>query len=235
MTSTLFIILLLVAGMAFSIVTKRLTVAAALTGGIVGFLLFLGAGFTGVVMMATFFLLGSFATGWKFSIKQAAGFAEKNKGMRTAAQVVANAGIPGLLGLLAWIYSAQQYPFILMMAAAFAAATGDTLSSELGMIYGKRFYNIISFRPDINGENGVVSLEGSLFGLAGSVLIALIYCFSFGWAGLFPVIISGMVGNLADSILGATLERRSQIDNNLVNFLNTMVAAILCAAIYYLL
>jgi uncharacterized protein (TIGR00297 family) len=219
--------------MAFSILTKKLSVAAALTGGILGFLVFLGAGFTGVFMMATFFLLGSFATGWKFSTKQAAGFAEKNKGMRTAAQVLANAGIPGLLGLLAWIYSAQQYPFILMMAAAFAAATGDTLSSELGMIYGKRFYNIISFRPDINGENGVVSLEGSLFGVAGSLVIALICCSTFGWGGLLPVVIGGIAGNLADSILGATFERKHQMNNNLVNFLNTLIAALVCAAIYY--
>jgi uncharacterized protein (TIGR00297 family) len=186
-------------------------------------------------MMATFFLLGSFATRWKMNIKEAAGFAETNKGRRSAGQVLANAGIAGALGLLACVYPDQQILFTMMMAAAFAAATGDTLSSEFGMVYGKRFYNIVSFRPDINGENGVVSLEGSLFGLAGSLLIALIYCFAFGWKGLLPVVIAGLAGNLADSILGATLERRRRINNNIVNFLNTMIAATLCAVMYYLL
>jgi uncharacterized membrane protein len=51
------------------------------------------------------------------------------------------------------------------------------------------------------------------------------YCF---WMepGVWVVIISGTAGNLFDSVLGATLERKGYIKNNLVNFLNTVFAAL---------
>jgi uncharacterized membrane protein len=32
------------------------------------------------------------------------------------------------------------------MAGAFSSATADTLSSELGTVYGKKFYNILTFK-----------------------------------------------------------------------------------------
>jgi len=41
------------------------------------------------------------------------------------------------------------------------------------------------------------------------------------------IIIAGTAGNLTDSILGAVLERRGIIGNNMVNFLNTLTAALL--------
>ena len=87
--------------------------------------------------------------------------------------------------------------------------------------------NILTLKPDTKGLDGVVSIEGTLAGLAGSVLIALIYCLGFGW-GIFAllVIISGTAGNLFDSLIGAGLERRGYIGNDLVNFLNTVFAAL---------
>jgi uncharacterized membrane protein len=38
--------------------------------------------------------------------------------------------------------------------------------------------------------------------------------------------VAGIFGNLCDSILGASLERKQFIGNNTVNFLNTLFAAI---------
>ena len=74
--------------------------------------------------------------------------------------------------------------------------------------------------------DGVISLEGTLFGLAGSVLIAMIYSVRTGWSQPFWwIIIAGTLGNFSDSMLGATLERRRLLKNNAVNFLNTLVAA----------
>jgi uncharacterized membrane protein len=46
------------------------------------------------------------------------------------------------------------------------------------------------------------------------------------------IVFAGVMGNLADSVLGAALERRHYIGNDTVNFLNTLFAA-LVAGIFY--
>ncbi|MEJ7769349.1 MAG: DUF92 domain-containing protein [Chitinophagaceae bacterium] len=218
---------ILCSAMLLSIVYRKLDIAGALTGGLIGMLLFAGAGFHGVAMAGAFFLLGSAATSLKMKAKVDSGLAEANYGRRTAAQVVANAGVAAILAVLARTFPSNANLFTTMLSASFAAAAADTLSSELGNIYGRRFYNILGFRTGTRGGNGVVSLEGSLFGIAGSSSIAIIYVMGYGWnAAFFWIIIAGTVGNVADSVLGATLERMHYLDNNQVNFLNTLVAAL---------
>jgi uncharacterized protein (TIGR00297 family) len=222
-------------GMFLSVRRGKLTTPAALTGGLLGWAIFLGAGFSGLAMLATFFVLGSWATSHRLTYKVQLGVAEANKGRRKASQVIANAGIGAIAGLLAWIFPSQAPVFQLMLAAAFASATADTLSSELGNLYGRRFYNILTFRPDQRGENGVVSLEGTALGLVGSTVIAVIYGAGFGW-GWHPVsiVVAGTIGNLSDSVLGATLERKRLLNNDAVNFLNTAMAALAVLWIYLL-
>ena len=118
-----------------------------------------------------------------------------------------------------------------MIAGSFAAAAADTLSSELGNVYGSRYYNILTFRKDTRGLNGVVSLEGSLLGIAGSVVIAGIYGFAYGWSpGPLYIVLAGTAGNLVDSLLGATWERKHYLSNNGVNFLTTLIGALAAAA-----
>ncbi|XHR97902.1 TIGR00297 family protein [Mucilaginibacter sp. UC70_90] len=217
--------LILVAGVAYSISAGKLTVIAALTGAAVAILVFAGAGFTGLAMMTTFFILGSAATSVQGKVKQDLNAAEK--GGRTAGQVLANAGTAALCGILILIFPAYAYILQLMMAASFASATADTLSSELGMVYGRRFFNIMTLKPDVRGLDGVISMEGTLIGIIGSIMISAVYAISRGWTtDLIRIAIAGTLGNLADSVLGAVLERKNLINNNTVNFLNTLIAAL---------
>lgn len=229
-------LLVLAAGMVYSVRTGKLTLPGAGTGGLLGVVLFLGAGFTGLALLSAFFLLGSTASAWKRADKQRLGLAEANRGRRTAAQALANAGVAGAAALLSWLIPAYAPFFQLLLAGSLAAATADTLSSELGNVYGRRFYHILTLRPDERGRDGVVSLEGTLLGLAGSAFIAGIYSAGLGWhRGFGWVLLAGAVGNVADSVLGATLERRSLLSNNAVNTLNTLVGAgtvALCYALF---
>lgn len=223
----------LFAGMILSIRFKKLTIPAAITGGLTGLLIYQGARLTGLTMLTLFFILGSAATGWQMRSKQQIGAAEKDKGRRTAGQVIANGGIAALIGAIIWRMPEAAASHRIMMAGSLAAATADTLSSELGTIYGKRFYNIITFKKDQRGLDGVVSLEGTLIGIAGAALIAGVYCIGFGWGNDFLwILIGGAIGNLADSVLGATLERKHVIGNNLVNFLNTLIGAVVCLLLW---
>ena len=131
--------------------------------------------------------------------------------------------------LIGGLFLTENSLLTLMMAASLSAATADTLSSELGTLYGKRFYNIINLKNGIRGENGVVSLEGLLIGIAGSIVIAFVYAVGFGFNfNFFIIIIAGTIGNIVDSILGATLEKKNYLNNDAVNFINTLSAAI-CA------
>ena len=219
--------LLLVAVIFYSIRKDKLTIAGVMAAALMGCLVFMGFGLKGIAIMGAFFLLGNLATSWKINIKEKLGAAEYAHGRRNASQVLANGGVAALLGLLASIFPVYHPVFFLMMASSLSSATADTLSSELGTLYGRGFYNILSFKKDIRGENGVISLEGTLFGLAGSALIALIYALTTNFNVDFLIIVlAGTIGNFIDSILGATLERKNVIKNDVVNFSNTAFAGL---------
>ncbi len=233
-TSYLILFFFLIISMLLSVWARKLTLPAALVGGVIGYFIFIGAGATGIAMIVAFFILGTAATSWKMERKQLQTIAERDKGKRRAGQVLANAGVAGLLGMMVLLFPQQKIILQLMMASSFSSATADTLSSELGNVYGRKFYNILTLQKDERGRNGVISAEGTVIGFLGSILIAVVYSIGFGWGFSFLwIIIAGTIGNLSDSILGATLERNNIIKNNAVNFLNTLVAAVAGAVCFY--
>ena len=223
----------LLAGVVFSIITKKLTATGAVAGSLTGLLVYKGAGYTGLMMLTLFFLAGSLATGWHSNKKKTLGISEENNGQRTAGQVIANGGVAAFLGGLSWFVPVYNNLIPLMIAGSLAAALADTLSSELGSIYGSRFYDIISFKEARPGPDGVISLEGTLIGIGGAILMAFIYGLGFGFnLSTSAIIAAGFTGNLFDSILGATLERRNLTGNNVVNFINTTIGALVCLLCY---
>ena len=215
------VLIILLAGVAASIFFKKLTVTAAITGGFLGWLICAGGGYRGLSLIAVFFILGTAATSWKKKEKSSIRANAGHQSTRTTGQVIANAGIAALAGLLSVLFPNWKDLFQLMMAGSMSAAMADTLSSELGMVYGRRFYHILTLRPDEKGQDGVVSIEGLLIGISGSVIIALIARDHF-WV----IVLAGTIGNLADSLLGALFERQGRISNNTVNLLNTLAGAL---------
>ncbi|TKK68063.1 DUF92 domain-containing protein [Ilyomonas limi] len=227
---------ILAGAMITSVAAKKLTVAAALTGGILGLSIYAGAGFTGIALIAVFFMLGTLATSWKKKYKEDAGLSEIDSSRRNAGQVMANAGVAAICGVFGHFFKEYVFIFRLMMSASLSSAMADTLSSELGNVYGKRFYNILTLQKDMRGLNGVVSLEGTVIGIVGSAVIALVYAVGFGFAPntFLTIIIAGTIGNLCDSVLGASLERKQYLNNDAVNFLNTAIAALVAFSLYFL-
>ncbi|MDB5119493.1 MAG: hypothetical protein JWN56_711 [Sphingobacteriales bacterium] len=227
--TTKYLLFLFIALLACLVTIKlnKLTTFGAITGFIIALAIFSAFGFPGLAFLATFFITATLATSWKKQTKQVIYRLEKHQVKRDANQVLANGGVAAIAALLSIVLPSFQDWFLLMMVASFSSATADTISSELGNVYGTRFFNILSFKPDMKGENGVVSLEGLFFGFIGSFFIAIVFSIVFCWDYRFLIIIvSGTIGNLADSILGATLERKGILGNNQVNFLNTLIAAL---------
>ncbi|HEY8397649.1 MAG TPA: DUF92 domain-containing protein [Flavihumibacter sp.] len=219
---------------------RMLTAPAAMSGAFIASLLWLGTGWTGIGLLAIFFGLGAGATRWARGVRKRSGAAEGHpdtlvpalhnhrhtqKADRRASQVWANGGLAALMALAAIFMPEKAEFFLLLAAAALTSAATDTLSSELGTLYGKRFFNILSFKPDTRGADGAVSLEGTVFGLIGSMIMGGFFGAMTGnLTGAGMLVIAGTAGNLADSLIGARWQRRGWLNNDQVNALNTLTA-----------
>lgn len=227
------IAVLLTAGVMASIITKKLTITGAIVAGVMGWMVFYTSGLTGLSMLCAFFILGTGATAWKRNEKKTTEPTTAGSGARTAGQVLANGGMALFMAILTFIDDQYSYILKMMLAASLASATADTLSSELGMVYGKRFFNCLTFKPDQKGLDGVISLEGTLIGAAGAAMIAAICIWGYYWTigDFFIITICGISGNYFDSVLGVVLERKNRLNNDQVNFLSTLFAALLAGLI----
>ena len=228
--SGLVLVLLLTAA---SIASRKIDWPGGLVGGLLAWCLFLGLGLNGLMLLFAFFVLGAAASAWKVQEKKKLGLAQENRGKRSIRHAISNGGVAAACALFAWFYPGLTALAQAMAAASLASATADTLSSELGNVYGRRFVNILSLKKDQRGLDGVISLEGSLLGALGSATLALLF-----FAGGAPlatavlVMAAGIFGNIVDSALGASLQRKGFMTNDTVNFANTLAAAVFLALIF---
>lgn len=231
----LIFITLLVTVLAASVIKRKLTSGGALTAIFVAGAVYLGAGFTGIAMLAAFFVLGTAATAWQQEKKVSDRAYDTLQ--RKSSQVAANGGVAALCGLLCFIFPSRQDVFLMTMAGALSTATADTLSSEVGTLYGTHFINILTFKRDQRGLDGVISMEGLLTGIVGSVIIASIYMFGNAYSiiNIFIIVVAGLLGNISDSVLGAAFERNKMLGNDTVNFTATLIGAVVAGIIFILM
>ena len=221
---------LALAGLAWGL--KLVTPSGALSGFLLGVAVYLGYGYKSFLLMFTFFLMGSAATRLGYARKAARGVAEKRGGARSWREALANSLAGAFFSILV-ITTHHEGAFLIALIAAFAEAAGDTVSSEIGQWISPRAYLITTFRPVPAGQDGGVSVGGSLAGfLASALVVALGYGMGLCGRGGAALALSGAVaGNLLDSVLGATLERRGLVTNGIVNFAGSSFAGGLALAI----
>ena len=208
---------------AFGRAIRGVTTTGALAGAAVCFALIIAAGPRGFAALLVVFVLTWLATRFGYARKQSLGTAERRTG-RTAAQVLANLGVAAFCAVLyATIWRDPR--ILIALLAALAEVAADTVSSEIGKAIGGPPRLITNWNPVPSGTDGAITVAGTAAGIAASIAVSLTGVFSWGAALICAA--AGVIGMMADSFLGATVEREGLVGNNAVNFFSTAIAALI--------
>ncbi len=169
------------------------------------------------------------------------GVAEAKRG-RNAAQIVANLGIAGLVivgGVFTLFdvlccrgvsgeYGFSVYAVPIALVAALCEATADTVSSEIGQAFGGTPFLLTTLGRVEAGTDGAVTVLGTVAGILGAAVVAAVgmWAMRMGFRGVGIGFTGGAAGLFFDSLLGATVERKGWLGNDLVNFSSTMFAVL---------
>ena len=238
---------------------RWLSVSGAISAFIIGIFTFWFTKIDGWLLLMLFFLTANILGKISRSVtKQLDLGMQKKSGRRDWAQVVANGGLAAASALF---YGASTSRMALVMfGCAVAASTADTWAVEAGILSKTPPISIATGKPVPPGQSGGVSLLGTFSSLLGSLLIGLAWYGSFAdfsdssWIMCASIIVvSGFLGSVVDSLLGATLQghywdpeknritehdnRDSMplelcrgirwIDNDVVNFISNLVAVLI--------
>jgi uncharacterized protein (TIGR00297 family) len=191
---------------------------------------------SGLAPLILLFVLTREATKMGRGRKPASDQTEEKHG-RNAAQVLANLGVAALASscyYLVFRHPPQTWrpPYVLAaievpMLAALAEATADTVSSEIGHAFGGTPRMLLTLRRVAPGTDGAITLLGTLAGIAAAALVAITGMPALGmeFSGCMHSLAAGIAGLFFDSLLGATLERKGWIGNDVVNLASTLFAA----------
>lgn len=204
------------------------------SGAIAGFIVMsihLAVDFRFGAMILAFFFTSSKLTKVGEDKKRRVDADFKEGGQRNWVQVLSNSGIATIFVIAIWIVSGWEAKClnseesILVTALIggvighYACCNGDTWSSELGILSEDQPRLITTFKPVRKGTNGGVTKDGLLAAAAAGGVIGLSFLvFGFLTAKctydsilkqqvVIPLAaISGLLGSMIDSLLGATLQ-----------------------------
>ena len=201
-----------------------------------------------IVPAIVFFSSGSLLS--KLPAKNSSG------GPRNAMQVFCNGG-PGLFAICLHFITGHS-AWLLASIVSFAVALSDTTSSELGIRYGKKTFDIMGMRKLLKGASGAVSILGLVVGLIAPFILATITSFfiDLNINQICAIALLGFSGNIMDSLFGSIvqtkyydaksnswLDERSLpgsktegikgFDNNLTNLISISLVTILSYFIFH--
>lgn len=133
---------------------------------------------------------------------------------RDSMQVLANGLVPTLL-LISWYFS-QNNIFSFLYVAVLACATADTWATELGVLSSQQPRSIVGFRPTSAGASGGITLAGMVAAFVGAAFLGVVGLwalkleipFQFHISCLLVLICAAFLGQVCDSVMGATWQAR---------------------------
>lgn len=198
--------------------------SGAFAGGGACFALFAGAGPGAFATLGALFAATWVSTRAGYRRKQELGLAERREG-RNAGQVLANLAVAAAGALV--FGATGNVACLVAVAAALAEAATDTVASEVGQAQRRDAWMITTGVRVSAGTDGGITLFGTVAGLAAGLAIAVVAaaCGGVTRQRMWIPVVAGFVGMLADSAMGATIQRRGWISNQGVNFVATLIAA----------
>ena len=187
--------------------------SGAVAAGIMGTVA-VAAGWSWAIVLIAYFGVSSALSriGARRKRARLAGVVDKT-GARDATQVMAN-GFPFLFcALMSIIRGTHVSLWLAVAAGSLAASAADTWATEIGTLVGQTPRSILTLRPMTVGESGGVTLAGWLAAISGAAFVAAVAAVAGNESGAFWFIIAGGVAGAAvDSIVGASIQRRSWCD-----------------------
>ncbi len=211
---------------------RTVSVSGAVAGALIGTIIFTATGWQGWLLLLAAFLAASATSRVGLKRKAVLGIAEERGGRRGAGNAIANTGVAAIAAAVA-VSGADPLLSRIAFAAALVAGGSDTIASEIGKAWGRRTWSITTLGRVPPGTSGAMSLEGTAAGVIGAFALAGL-AIALGLvpaAALFPIVIAATIGALVESWLGATLEGPGILNNDMLNFINTSVAAVGAAMI----
>ncbi len=207
---------------------RSVSPSGAFTGFMVGFVIFIGGGVLFWLHLGVFFISSTLLGHFKGDKKAQSTAQHEKHDQRDGIQVLSNAG-PGAAAAILYLF--YPHPALAAaFAASFAAANADTWAGEIGMLSKEPPVSIIHRYRLPTGTSGGVTRLGFYASAAGAAFIALLSSAWFFLSGALHatsaatafvtapalllgaltlgllVTVSGVLGALIDSILGATVQ-----------------------------
>jgi uncharacterized protein (TIGR00297 family) len=205
-------------------VVRGVNWSGAVGGGAACFVLFASAGPGAFATLVALFAATWVSTRAGYRRKQELGLAERRDG-RNAAQVLANVVVAAAAALI--FGATGNAVWLVALIAALAEAATDTVASEVGQARRRDALMITTGERVAAGTDGGITFWGTAAGLAAGTVIAVVAtaCGVGRAHEIWVPVTAGFLGMIADSLLGATIQRRGWVSNQGVNFLATLAAA----------
>ena len=169
------------------------------------------AGWPWAIILIAFFLTSTALSRFKRAKREARIGRIVEKGdERDAFQVLANGGVFAAAALMA--AATGQVGWAAVALGALAAAAADTWATEVGTLAGGLPRSVVSLKPLPPGTSGAITVSGTLASIAGAAFVAGVAYVAGFRSATVAVFVGGVVGSLADSFVGATVQERRWCD-----------------------
>jgi uncharacterized protein (TIGR00297 family) len=188
---------------------QSLSKNGAVAAAVIGTIVFGVGGWQWAVLLLAFFISSSTLTQLFKNRKRDLDEKYSKSGRRDASQVFSNGGIAAIFVLATLVFPETSWTW-LGFAAALAAANADTWATELGVLDPHLPRLITNLKKSVDrGTSGGVSFYGTCASLLGAAFIGSMSAILRPGSGISEfliVTISGLLGSLFDSLLGATVQ-----------------------------